>query len=67
MQDTGEVETGVSEDDLLIVLFLKTTFTTMPRNRLDATRFLNDIPNLRQNRKMNTAKNGKIQLVRALN
>ena len=67
LQDTGEVETAVSDDDLLIFLFLKTTFTTISPSRLDVTRFLNDVPNLGQNRKMNTANNGKIQFVRVLN
>ena len=31
MQDTGEVETGVSGDDLLIFLFLKTNFNNVTK------------------------------------
>ena len=53
-QNTGVVETGVSDDHLLIFSFLKTSFTNMPPNKLrchkyklfENIRFLTDVSNL---------------------
>ena len=55
-QNTGVIETGVSDHHLLIFSFLKTSFTKMPPNKLccckyksfGKMRFLKDVSNLPQ-------------------